>query len=61
MLDTIIVIFLALLFYFSLKMLYHVVILIVIVQLVGKAKAKGQEILKNKNAQTESEENGEKG
>lgn len=55
MFQVIVVIFLALLFYFMLKMVYNIVILVVIGQLIARLKAKGQEILKK----GEGKENGE--
>lgn len=55
MFQVIVVIFLALLFYFMLKMVYNIVILVVIGQLIAKFKAKGEEILKK----GEWKENGE--
>lgn len=61
MLEFLIVVFLALLFYFVLKLLYNLVIIIVIAQLIGKIKANGNEILKKFNEERKENENGEKG
>ena len=61
MIEVVIVVFLALLFYFVLKLLYNVVIIIVIAQLIGRIKANGSEILKKFNEERKEEENGEKG
>lgn len=59
MIEVIIVVFLALLFYFVLKLLYNIVIIIVIAQLVDRIKANGREILKKFNEERKGEENGE--
>lgn len=61
MLEILIVVFLALLFYFVLKLLYNLVIIVVIVQLIGKIKANGNEILKEFNEERKENENGKKG
>lgn len=60
MLEVIIVIFLALLFFFFLKMVYNIVILIVIVNLIGRIKAKGQETIAQFKENIGGSENGEK-
>ncbi len=61
MIQVVIVVFLALLFYFTLKLLYNVVIIIVITQLIGRIKANGSEILKKFNEERNDKENGKKG
>ena len=61
MLSVIIVVFLALLFYFVLKLLYNAIIIIVIAQLIARMKAKGEEIIKEKMHKGGQKENGEKG
>ena len=61
MMEVIIVIFLALLFYFVLKLLYNAIIILLIAQIIGRIKANGSEMLKKFNEERKEEENGEKG
>lgn len=61
MLGIIFVIFMAILFYFVLKMIYNIVIVVVVVQVFARIKAKGTETLKKYNEQKGENENGEKG
>ena len=61
MIQVIIVVFLALLFYFVLKLLYNIVIIVLITSLIGRIKANGSEILKKYNEERNEEQNGEKG
>ena len=61
MLSVIIVVFLALLFYFVLKLLYNAIIILLIAQIIGRIKANGSEMLKKFNEERKEEENGEKG
>lgn len=61
MIQVVIVVFLALLFYFVLKLLYNIVIIVLITSLIGRIKANGSEILKKYNEERNEEQNGEKG
>ena len=61
MLSIIIVVFLALLFYFILKLLYNIVIIILIAQLVGKLKATGTDLINEKMGKDGGEQNGKEG
>lgn len=52
---------LALIVYFILQLLYKLFIIVIVVALIGRFKAKGKEIINEKMGKGKGDENGEKG